>query len=72
MEALRSLVSLASADDPDAGSNDPGPNLRKAARLTAQQPVLVAAYEAARRGRPAREPDPESGWRPTSCSRSPA
>ena len=61
MEALRSLVSLASADDPDAGSNEPGPNLRKAARLTAQQPVLVAAYEAARRGRPAREPDPELG-----------
>src|SRR5260370_31103071 len=61
MEPLRSLVSLASADDPDAGSNQPGPNLRKAARLTAQQPVLVAAYEAARRGRPPREPDPELG-----------
>jgi citrate synthase len=61
MEALRSLVSLASADDPDSGSNEPGPNLRKAARLTAQQPVLVAAYEAARRGRPPREPDPGLG-----------
>jgi citrate synthase len=61
MEALRSLVSLASADDPDSGSNEPGPNLRKAARLTAQQPVLVAAYEAARRGRPTGEPDPELG-----------
>src|ERR1039457_3007718 len=48
MEALRSLVSLASADDPDKDSNDPAPNLRKAARLTAQQPVLVAAYAAAR------------------------
>jgi citrate synthase len=51
MEALRSLVSLASADDPDAESNDSAANLRKAARLTAQQPVLIAAYEAARRGR---------------------
>jgi citrate synthase len=61
MEALRSLVSLASADDPDKDSNEPGPNLRKAARLTAQQPVLVAAYESARRGRPAREPDPRLG-----------
>ncbi|MEP7024785.1 MAG: citrate/2-methylcitrate synthase, partial [Actinomycetota bacterium] len=46
MEALRSLVSLGSADDPDKDSNDPEPNQRKAARLTAQQPVLVAAYEA--------------------------
>jgi len=61
MEALRTLVSLASADDPDKGSNEPGPNLRKAARLTAQQPVLVAAYEAARRGRSYAEPDPALG-----------
>ena len=61
MEALRSLVSLASADDPDKDSNEPGPNLRKAARLTAQQPVLVAAYESARRGQPAGEPDPGLG-----------
>jgi citrate synthase len=51
MEALRSLVSLGSADDPDAGSNGRDANLRKAARLTAQQPVLVAAYHAARSGR---------------------
>jgi citrate synthase len=61
MEALRTLVSLAGADDPDKDSNEPGPNLRKAARLTAQQPVLVAAYESARRGRPAAEPDPGLG-----------
>src|SRR5260370_28763066 len=59
MEALRSLVSLASADDPDKDSNEPGPNMRKAARLTAQQPVLVAAYQAARRGCESRPPDPE-------------
>ncbi len=51
MEALRSLVSLGSADDPDADSNAPAANLRKAARLTAQQPVLIAAYSAARLGR---------------------
>ena len=48
MEALRSLVSLGSADDPDAESNEPAANLRKAASLTAQQPVLIAAYHAAR------------------------
>jgi citrate synthase len=61
MEALRSLVSLASADDPDKDSNDPGPNLRKAARLTAQQPVLVAAYQAARRGQRPSQADPGLG-----------
>ena len=61
MEALRSLVSLASADDPDKDSNEPGPNARKAARLTAQQPVLAAAYDAARRGRESAPPDPEAG-----------
>ena len=61
MEALRTLVSLASAQDPDSGSNEAGANRRKAARLTAQQPVLVAAYHAARRGGDAVEPDPELG-----------
>jgi citrate synthase len=61
MAALRSLVSLAAADDPDAGSNEPGPNRRKAARLTAQQPILIAAFEAARTGRPAPAADPALG-----------
>jgi citrate synthase len=51
MEALRTLVSLASADDPDKNSNSPAANARKAVRLTAQQPLLVAAYHAARSGR---------------------
>jgi citrate synthase len=59
MEALRTLVSLASAGDPDKGSNAPDANLRKAARLTAHQPVLVAAYEAARNGRDLPDPDPQ-------------
>jgi citrate synthase len=61
MAALRSLVSLASADDPDAGSNAPEANLRKAARLTAQQPILIAAYQAERTGRPAPAADPGLG-----------
>jgi citrate synthase len=51
MEAMRTLVSLASADDPDKGSNAPEANSRKAVRLLAQQPHLVAAYQAARSGR---------------------
>jgi citrate synthase len=50
MEAMRTLVSLASADDPDKSSNSPGANHSKAVRLTAQQPLLVAAYHAARSG----------------------
>jgi citrate synthase len=58
MEALRTLVSLASASDTDKDSNAAGANLRKAARLTAQQPVLVAGYEAARNGRDVPAADP--------------
>jgi citrate synthase len=61
MEALRSLVSLGSADDPDAESNELAANLRKAARLTAQQPVLIAAYHAARQGRDLPVADPGLG-----------
>jgi len=61
MAALRTLVSLASAGDPDAGLRDPTADLRKAARLTAQQPVLVAACLAARAGRKAAEADPAAG-----------
>jgi citrate synthase len=61
MEALRTLVSLGSADDPDAESNEPAANLRKAARLTAQQPVLIAAYHAARRGQDLPAADPRLG-----------
>jgi citrate synthase len=61
MEAMRTLMSLASADDPDKASNDRDANLRKAARLTAQQPVMVARYHAARSGVRAPDPDPELG-----------
>jgi len=61
MEALRSLVSLGSAGDPDAASNAPAANERKAARLTAQQPVLIAAYLAARHGRELPAADPSLG-----------
>jgi citrate synthase len=61
MEAMRSLVSLASAEDPDKDSNEAGANLRKAARLTAQQPLLVAAYQAARSGGKVSPPEPGLG-----------
>ena len=61
MEALRTLVSALSVDDPDAGDSSPEANRRKATRLVAQMPVLVAKYEAARRGRTVPDPDPKLG-----------
>ena len=61
MEALRTLVSALSVDDPDTGSNAPDANARKAARLVAQMPMLVAAYHAQRTGSQLVEPDPELG-----------
>jgi len=61
MEAMRTLVSLASAEDPDKDSNSAEANVRKATRLTAQQPILVAAYHAARNGRKVSPAEPELG-----------
>jgi citrate synthase len=61
MEAMRSLVSLASADDPDKDSNAAWANIRKAARLVAQQPLLVASYHAARNGGKVCPAEPELG-----------
>lgn len=61
MEALRTLVSLASLDDPDKDSNAPDANERKAMRLVAQTPLLVARYHAARSGTKAPEADPSLG-----------
>lgn len=48
MEALRTLVSALSVDDPDAADSSPEANQRKAVRLIAQMPILVARYQAAR------------------------
>ncbi|MDQ6649325.1 MAG: citrate synthase [Actinomycetota bacterium] len=61
MEALRTLVSALSVDDPDKDANDPTANARKAVRLVAQLPVLVARYHAVRSGTPAPDPDPGLG-----------
>jgi len=59
MDALRTLVSALSIDDPDADDNSAGANQRKAARLTAQLPLLVARYHATRTG--AELPELDSG-----------
>jgi citrate synthase len=58
MEVLRTGVSALSAFDPDAGDNSREATLRKATRITAQMPTLVAAWERIRRGRPLVAPNP--------------
>jgi citrate synthase len=57
MEILRTGVSALSAFDPDADDNSHDATLRKAIRLTAQMPTLVAAWERIRRGRPVVAPN---------------
>jgi citrate synthase len=51
LDALRTAVSFAAALDPDAGSIDAEANLRKAVRLTALVPAVVAAWHRIRTGR---------------------
>ena len=58
MEVLRTGVSALSAFDPDAGDNSRDATLRKAVRITAQMPTLVAAWERIRRGKPLLPPNP--------------
>ncbi len=61
MEALRTLLSLLGHEDPDKDSNSAEANQRKAVRLVAQMPVLVARFENARRGSDMPEADPSLG-----------
>ena len=61
MEALRTLVSALSVDDPDAADGSTEGTRRKALRLVAQTPVLVATYHAARTGGSVPEVDPALG-----------
>lgn len=61
MEALRTLLSALSVDDPDHDSHAPDANERKAVRLVGQMPVLVARYHAQRIGEPLAEPAPDGG-----------
>ncbi|HET7874322.1 MAG TPA: citrate synthase [Methylomirabilota bacterium] len=58
MEVLRTGVSALSAFDPDAADNSREATVRKAIRLTAQMPTLVAAWERIRRGKAPVAPDP--------------
>src|SRR5919201_932210 len=50
MEMLRTAVSSDSFDDPDKDANDPDANRRKASRLIAKMPTMVARYARRREG----------------------
>jgi 2-methylcitrate synthase len=50
LDALRTAVSLAAAEDPDARAGDPEANLRKAYRLMNLVPETVAAWQRLRTG----------------------
>jgi citrate synthase len=58
MDALRTAVSSLSCTDPDLRSNQPDANHRKAVRLTAQLPAIVAAFHRLRHGDSPIQPDP--------------
>jgi len=59
MEVLRTGISALSAFDPDAGDNSKDATARKALRLTAQMPTLVAAWERIRRSKAPVAPNPK-------------
>ena len=58
MDALRTAVSALAATDPDLESNDPAANRRKAVRLTAQFPTVVATFHRLRNNEQPIAPDP--------------
>ncbi|HEV2277373.1 MAG TPA: citrate synthase [Acidobacteriaceae bacterium] len=58
MEALRTAVSALSPYDPDEAAVDHDSNVRKAFALTAQLPMIVAAYDRIRKGKDIIQPDP--------------
>lgn len=58
MSMLRTAISAASALDPDGWDNSEEANFRKAIRLTAVFPTLIAYYERMRKGKPLISPEP--------------
>src|SRR5215469_13975550 len=59
MEVLRTGISALSAYDPDAADNSKDATARKALRLTAQMPTLVAAWDRIRKGKAPVAPNPK-------------
>ena len=58
MEMLRTAVSATSFDDPDKDSNEEEANQRKAIRLIAKIPTLIARYQRRREDKEPVDPDP--------------
>ena len=57
MHAVQTLVSALSLFDPEADDNDPDANIRKAIRLVAKTPTLIAAFDRHRKGQDIIAPD---------------
>ncbi|MDX6513961.1 MAG: citrate synthase, partial [Gaiellaceae bacterium] len=62
MELLRTAVSALSFADPDKAANDQEAGRRKAARLIAQLPTIVARYHRVREGLDPVDPDPSLSY----------
>src|SRR5438874_6829247 len=58
MSMLRTSISAASAYDPDGWDQSPEANYRKALRLIALMPTLIASYDRHRKGQAIVEPNP--------------
>jgi citrate synthase len=61
MDALRTAVSALAAFDAEVGDNSRAATVRKGIRLTSQVPMLVAAHERIRNGKPPVPPDASLG-----------
>jgi len=64
MAVLRSTVSELGMFDPDVENNTPAANERKAVRLTAQIPTVIADLHRIRTHQPVLSPDPHMGFAP--------
>jgi citrate synthase len=62
MDLLRTAVSALAFTDPDRAGNDRESGLRKAARLTAQLPTIVARHQRRRQGLDPIDPDPSLSY----------
>ena len=68
MDVLRTAVSVMGIYDPDAGDDSREANLRKAVRIQAQVPTLVAAWNRIRKGKAPVAPNARLSWAATSST----
>lgn len=61
MDVLRTVISATALEDPSEGDNSPDADLRKAIRLTAKMPTVLAAYIRRRKGLQPIPPEPGLG-----------